>query len=143
MPKITISSHVQAPPSTVFPYVTGYPSTGSPDLRVLQDRYGALEEQDGQTFIFRDDSETATRWSYTFDPPHTREAIDLDTNWSDRTDRFEPTGQGTTWTITWEPKSRGAPFLLRWLFFRWKDQQQLHSQMMQPVIDHFSEQGFY
>ena len=143
MPRITISDNVPAEPAAVFAYVTSYPASGSPDVRSLEDRYGPLVEQDGQTYVFREESATATRWSYTFDPPHRREAVDLDTNWSDRTDLFEPSGDGTWWTITWEPKSGGAPFLLRWLFFRWKDRQRLHGQMMQPVIEHFEKQEFY
>ena len=143
MPRISISTYVPGDQATVFSHVTGFPAAGAPDLRRLEDKYGRLEEDDGRTYIFRDSAGTATRWRYTFNPPHTREAVDLDTNWSDRTDMFVAAGDGTTWTITWEPKSRGAPFLLRWLFFRWKDREMLRSQMMQPVIDHFNKREFY
>ena len=143
MPDISLTAHVPGDSKSVFAYVTAFPSNGNPDLRSLEDKYGSLEEQEGLTYIFRDNTSAGIRWRYTFDPPHTRETIDLDSNWSDRFDVFEPWGDGTRWTITWEPKSRGAPFLLRWLFFRWKDRERLHSEIVQPVIDHFEKQGFY
>ena len=143
MPKITISAQVPADAGSVFAHVTGYPSQGTPDVRLLQDRYGVMEAQEGMTFTFRDNTEAASRWLYTFNPPHMRHAEDLDTNWSDRIDTFEPSGEGTIWTITWVPKSKGAPFLIRWLFFRWQDRQRLYDQMMQPVVDHFGKRDFY
>ena len=143
MPKITISAHVPADSATVFSHVTGFPAQGAPDVRLLQDRYGTLEGQEGFTYTFREDSEAATLWLYTFDPPHRRVAEDLETNWSGRTDTFEPSGDGTTWTITWQPKAGGAPVLLRWLLFRWQDRKKLYNRMMQPVVDHFQRQEFY
>ena len=143
MPEITITAYVPAEVSLVFSHVTAFPARGEPDLRLLQDRYGDLETRDGPAYTFRDNTEAATRWRYIFEPPYRRVSEDLDTNWSDRIDKFEPSGEGTTWTITWQPRSKGAPFLMRWLFFRWQDRQKLYDQMMQPVVAHFQKQEFY
>ena len=143
MPTITISAYVPADAGSVFSHVTGFPVQGAPDLRLLQDKYGTLEVQEGQRYTFRENSEAATLWLYTFEPPHRRLAQDVETNWSDRIDTFEAADEGTIWTITWQPKAKGAPFLLRWLFFRWQDRKKLYDQMMKPVVDHFGKQEFY
>lgn len=145
MPEITISSWVPADPSAVFAHVTAFPTHGDPDLRMLENKYGRLEAQDGSSFTFSDSTRpnTDTRLLYTFEPPHRRYMQHLDSDWADRTDTFLPSADGTAWTIVWEPKSKGAPFLIRWLFFRWKDRQRLYNQIMQPVVDHFEKQDFY
>ena len=145
MPKITISSTVPANPAAVFTHVTAFPAHGEPDTRLLENKYGRLEASDGFAFTFSDSTRpnTDTRLQYTFDPPHRRDMKHLDSDWADRTDTFLPSGDGTEWTIVWEPKSKGAPFLVRWLFFRWKDRQRVHDQIMQPVVDYFGKQDFY
>ena len=134
-----------ADPSAVFTHVTAFPSSGKPDTRLLENKYGSLEGQEGLEYTFCDSSrpDIDARLLYTFDPPHHRHMKHLDTDWADRTDTFLPSGDGTEWTIVWEPKSRGAPFLVRWLFFRWKDRQRLYNQIMRPVVDHFGKQEFY
>ena len=145
MPEITISSWVAAEPSAVFTHVTAYPTHGEPDTRLLENKYGKLEDQDGHSFTFSNTTRqhTDTRLLYTFSPPNRRDMKHLDSDWADRTDTFLPSGEGTEWTIVWEPKSKGAPFLVRWLFFRWKDRQRLYDQIMQPVVEHFEKQDFY
>ncbi len=146
MPRISISAYVPASPAAVYTHVTAFPAQGTPDNRLLEAKYGYLESQENlTTYTFRETGAAANRWLYTFDPPFSRHAQALDSNWSNRTDVFEASGDGTTWTITWEPQaqSRGAPFILRWLFFRWKDRQRLYGQIMQPVVDHFQRQDYY
>ncbi len=145
MPKITITALVPADPASVFAHVTAFPVHGEPDTRLLEDKYGILEARDGLAFTFRNNSRpnTDARLLYTFHPPHQRDMKHLDSDWADRTDTFRPLEGGTDWTIVWEPKSKGAPLLVRWLFFRWKDRQRLYNQIMQPVIDHFEKQEFY
>ena len=145
MPKITISAQVTAEPAAVFTHVTSYPAQGAPDNRQLESKYGRLEHQDGRdyTFCSTNSEGVEARLLYTFEPPHLRDMKHLDSDWADRTDTFAPTSAGTEWTIIWEPKSRGAPFLVRWLFFRWKDRQRLYDQIMRPVVDHFHKQDFY
>jgi hypothetical protein len=145
MPQITISAYVPAEPSAVFTHVTTFPTHGEPDARLLENKYGRIEKRDGLAFTFIDNSrpDTDTRLLYTFEPPQRRCMQHLDSDWADRTDTFLPSGNGTEWTILWEPKSKGAPFLIRWLFFRWKDRQRLYNQIMQPVVDHFGKQDFY
>lgn len=145
MPIITISALVPAEPAAVFTHVTAFPAQGAPDTRQLESRYGRLENQDGQDYIFCSTNSEGVdnRLLYVFSPPHQREMKHLDSDWADRTDTFTPILNGTEWTIIWEPKSKGAPFLIRWLFFRWKDRQRLYDQIMQPVVDHFQKQDFY
>ena len=145
MPQITISARVPADPSAVFTHVTAFPAHGEPDTRLLENKYGKLEAQDGLAFTFSNTTRhhADTRLLYTFEPPHRRYMQHLDSDWADRTDTFLPSEYGTEWTILWEPKSKGAPFLVRWLFFRWKDRHRLYNQIMQPVVDHFGKQDFY
>ena len=143
MPKISISVWVPVDPAQVFSHVTGYPAIGEPDPRMMEDKYGHLEERDGRVYTFQDKTPTGNRWLYTFDPPHSRIVKALDSNWSDRIDTFEAYSEGTTWSITWEPRSKGAPFLLRWLFFRWKDRQRLYQQMVEPVVEQLRRQDYY
>ncbi|MCY4367466.1 MAG: hypothetical protein OXE17_14765 [Chloroflexi bacterium] len=145
MPEITITAQVPAQTSAVFTHVTAFPAQGEPDARQLESRYGRLESQDGQDFIFcsTNSEGVESRLLYIFSPPHQREMRHLDSDWADRTDTFVQNPNGTEWNITWQPKSKGAPFLIRWLFFRWKDRQRLYDQIMQPVVDHFQTQDFY
>lgn len=145
MPKITISCQVPADPLAVYTHVTAFPAHGEPDLRLLENKYGRLEAQEGTAYTFSDSArpDTDTRLQYTFEPPHRRHTKHLDSDWADRTDTFFPSTVGTDWTIVWEPKTKKAPLLVRWLFFRWKDRQRLYNQIMQPVVDHFRKQGFY
>ena len=145
MPEITISAHVTATPSEVYAHVTAFPTGGQPDTRMLEQKYGRLESQDGQSFTFCSTSSSGAqaRLLYTFSPPHTREMKHLDSDWADRTDTFTASAGGTDWTIVWHPKSKGAPLLVRYLFFRWKDRARLYNQIMQPVVDQFQKQNFY
>ena len=145
MPKITITALVPADPPAVFTHVTAFPTLGEPDTRLLENKYGRLEAQEGRAFTFSDSTRpnTDTRLLYTFDPPHRRDMKHLDSDWADRTDTFVQSPDGTEWTIVWEPKSKGAPFLVRWLFFRWKDRERLYNQIMRPVVDHFGKRDFY
>ncbi len=143
MPNISISTHLPVGPAQAFTHVTAFPAHGDPDPRLLEDKYGSLESHEGTTYTFRDKSQGAHRWSYAFDPPHRREIKALDSDWSDRIDTFEPFGDGTQWSITWQPKSQGAPVLLRWLFFQLKDKKVLYEQIMQPVEEQLKKQEFY
>ena len=143
MPRMTISTHLHVAPAQAFMHVTAFPARGDPDARLLEDKYGSLESQEGAVYTFRDKTQAANRWSYAFDPPYRREIRSLDSNWSDRIDTFEPFGDGTQWSITWQPKSQGAPLLLRWLFFELKDKKVLYQQMMQPVEEQLKKQNFY
>ena len=143
MPKISISAWVPADPAHVFGHVTAHPAAGDPDLRLLEEKYGRLEDREGYVYTFQDRTPAGNRWLYTFDPPNSRVVQALDSDWSDRIDTFETSGEGTTWSVTWEPRNKGAPFLLRWLFFRWKDRQELYEQMMAPVVEQLRRQGYY
>lgn len=143
MPEMSISTYLPADPEQVFSQVTAFPARGTPDTRALEEKYGQLEDQDGPSYQFREKSATGIRWRYTFDPPRQRYAEALESTWSDRTDTFEAEGDGTVWTITWHPKARGAPLLLRWLFFRLKDRKMLEERLMGPVVDHFQKREFY
>ena len=143
MPEISIAAYVPASPAQVFSQVTAYPAQGTPEPRLLQEKYGSLLSQEGNSYIFQENTEAANRWRYTFEPPGRRTAEAIQSTWSDRTDTFEASGEGTLWTITWQPPGRGAPFLLRWLFFRLKDRKRVYDQIARPVVEHFQQQGYY
>ena len=143
MPEISISVYLATEPALAFAHVTAFAPSGLPDRRVLEERYGELVEQEELTYTFRDKAGSGNRWRYTFDPPYSRLVQALDANWSDRTDTFQQSGDGTLWTILWEPREGGAPLLLRWLFFQLKDKKMLHAQLMQPVVEHFEKREYY
>ncbi len=143
MPEISIATHLATDPAQAFAHVTAFPPSGTPDRRVLEERYGELLSQEGKDYTFQDKAGSGNRWLYTFEPPYTRRIQALDSNWSDRIDSFQPYGDGTVWTIRWEPREGGAPMLLRWLFFQLKDKKMLHAQLMQPVVEHFEKRDYY
>ncbi len=143
MPRMSIAAHVPASPDQVFSLVTAYPAQGAPDLRALEGKYGQLLERQGNCYVFQERTAAAARWRYTFEPVHCRYAQALGSTWSNRLDTFAAAGEGTLWTITWEPQSGGAPLLLRWLLFRLKDRKRVYRQIVRPVLEQFQRQGYY
>lgn len=143
MPILQIEAYVPASPAQVFSHVTAFPAGSLPDNRLLEEKYGRLLSQEEGYYVFQDNTEAANKWRCTFEPPHRRVMEALESNWSDRIDAFETSGEGTRWTLTWELKSRGAPALFKSLFFRFKDRKQIYNGMVQPVIEQFQRQGYY
>ncbi len=142
-PVLQIEAYVPGSPAQVFSYVTAFPAVGEPDHRLLEEKYGRLLAQEGNCYTFQDTTEAANRWRCHFDPPHRRVMQALESTWSDRTDTFEASGNGTRWTLTWELKARGSPTLFRWLLFRFKDRQQIYRGLVQPVLEQFPRPEYY
>ena len=143
MPLFRIEAFVPAPPEQVFRHVTAFPARGAPDIRLLEERYGRLLDQEGDSYTFEEKSEAATRWRYTFTPPSSRFMEAVGSTWADRIDTFEASGQGTRWIVGWNPKSRGFPAFVQWLVFKHKGRQQAYDRLVPPVIEAFQSQGYY
>ncbi len=99
--------------------------------------------QEENCYTFQDNTEAANRWRCSFEPPRRRVMQALESTWSDRTDTFEPAGDGTRWTLTWELKAQGIPAWFKGVFFRFKDRKQVYANLVQPVIEQFQKQEYY
>ena len=138
MPAIRFRVQVPASPERVFEHVTGFPASGAPSRRTLESKYGTLVGQDGQDYTFLDASDEDVRWRCTFDPPRHCAMRSLESTWADRLDWFEPSGDGTIWTVAWETKTRGIRSLIQWLIFQKTGKRQTYDQIVAPVLRHFA-----
>ena len=137
MPPMQIQAYIPAPPEQVFTYVTAFPVHGAPDLAALESKYGRLISQDGNDYIFQDETPSANHWRCAFDPPRQRIMAAVQSTWSDRTDTFDPDGDGTLWTLTWQPQATGLPALVKSLAFRLRGRRQVYARIIQPALDEF------
>ena len=140
MPPMQIEAYVPALPEQVFVYVTAFPVSGEPDVAVLEAKYGRLLSQQENSYTFLDNTPSANRWRCTFTPPRQRVMAAVESTWSDRTDTFEPEGDGTRWTLTWQPQARGLPALVKELVFRLRGRKQVYARIIQPALDEFERQ---
>ena len=140
MSPMQVEAYVPARPEQVFVYVTGFPVSGEPDLAVLEAKYGRLLAQEGDGYIFIDNTPSANRWRCTFTPPRERVMAAVQSTWSDRTDTFAAEGEGTRWTLTWQPQARGLPALIKGLVFRLRGRRQVYARIIQPALAEFERQ---
>lgn len=138
---------VPASPEAVFEHVTAFAVTGRTGRRALEEKYGRLVGRDGDTYTFHEDTKKDTlealkegvTWRCTFNPPNRRIMEALDSKWADRTDWFQPSGEGTLWTVVWVGKIQGVRILTQWLTFQLRDKRQVYAEMVRPVVEHFEE----
>lgn len=140
MSPMQVQAYVPAQPEQVFVYVTGFPASGEPDLAALEAKYGRLLAQEGDGYIFIDNTPSANRWRCTFTPPRERVMAAVQSTWSDRTDTFAAEGAGTRWTLTWQPQARGLPALIKGLVFRLRGRRQVYARIIQPALAEFERQ---
>ena len=138
MPSIRFRVQVPASPDQVFEHVTRFPAAGPPSRRTLEGKYGRLVGQDGQDYTFLDNSDENVRWRCTFDPPRHCSMRAPESTWADRSDWFEPSGDGTLWTVAWDTKTRGIRSLIQWLIFQKTGKRQTYDQVVAPVLRHFA-----
>ena len=137
MPDIKLQAFVPGHPDWVFQYVTAFSPTGQPDIAALQSRYGQLLSQEGNTYSFQETEGDKICWQCAFEPPRRRVMRAVDSPWADRIDEFEPSGDGTLWTILWETKTRGLKTYTQWLGFRFSGRRRTMELTVAPVIEHF------
>ncbi len=138
MPSIRFQVQVPASPERVFEHVTRFPAAGPPSRRTLEDKYGRLVGQDGQDYTFLDKADENVRWRCTFDPPRHCAMRAPESTWADRSDWFEPSGDGTLWTVAWDTKTRGIRSLIQWMIFQKTGKRQTYEQIVAPVLRHFA-----
>ena len=139
MPNIRFQTVVPGTPEQVYEYVTSFPVSGRYNQRSLEESYGKLIEQQGDTYTFQDDTEDQVKWVCTFDPPRQRTMRAQESKWADRVDWFEPYSDGTLWTAAWEPKTAGIQAYIQWLGFKLRGKKQLYQNAVAPVVRHFQE----
>ena len=141
MPIIRIQAFVPGSPEAVFEHVTSFAATGRTNRRTLEEKYGKLVARDGDAYTFKDDSEEAASWSCTFQAPPHRVMRALDSKWADRFDWFQPSGDGTLWTIVWDTKVTGIRALTQGLGYRLAGKRRMYAQVFEPVVRHFQQQS--
>ena len=145
MPTIHLQAFVPGNPDRVFERVTAFSPRREPDPQALQALYGTLLSQEGSSYSFREiNQETkgeGATWQCTFDPPRRRVMRTSDSAWADRVDEFEPSGDGTLWTIFWELKVQGLKAYTQWLGFQFGGRRRALESIVAPVIEHFQTQS--
>ena len=139
MPVIKYQTQVPASPEQVYEHVTGYSATGAVSRRGLEQKHGRLLEQDGDTYTFEDAGDEKVIWRCTFNPPHQRTMRALESKWADRIDWFQPSGDGTLWTVVWEPKAVGFRSYTQWLAAKLTGKSKIYNEAIAPVLRHFQE----
>ncbi len=140
MPNIKFRTLVPATPEQVYEYVTAYPASGRVSRRALEEKHGQLIEQDGDDYIFREGAEGGITWRCSFDPPRRRVMRAQGSQWADRIDDFEPSGDGTLWTAVWELKAIGLRSYTQWIMFQIRGKSQIQASLIMPVVEHFQQQ---
>lgn len=139
MPIIKFQTLVPGSPEQVFGYVTGFAASGRFIRKAVEGKHGRLVGQEGGIYTFEDDTGDGSTWHCTFDPPHRRVMRAPDAKWADRTDIFEPAGDGTLWTVVWEPKAKGLRTYTQWLSFQLRGKRRVYQGVVLPVLRHFQE----
>ncbi len=133
---LKIRTQIPATPPQVFEYVTAFPPDGQVNQQALENKYGRLLEQEGNTYTFLESIGGGMTWRCTFEPPSHRAMRTVGSTWSDRLDWFEPAPEGTTWTVAWEPKVSGNAVYIKWLFFHLWDKRRVRTRLITPVSMH-------
>ncbi len=134
---LKIRTHITATPPQVYEYVTAFSSDGQVNQQALENKYGRLLEQEGDTYTFLESTGAGVTWRCTFEPPRHRAMRAMGSAWSDRFDYFEPGPEGTTWTVAWELPATGAAGFIKWLFFHLWDKRRVRTRLIIPVLMHF------
>ncbi len=134
---LKIRTQIPATPPQVFEYVTAFSSDGQVNQQALENKYGRLLEQEGNTYTFLESIGGGITWRITFEPPNHRAMRTVGSTWSDRLDWFEPAPGGTTWSVAWEPKASGKAVYIKWLFFHLWDKRRVRTRLIIPVLLHF------
>ena len=148
MAKLTLSAIVHAPLEDVYRHVTCYGSDGPVDDKTFAERYGTVEERDGDSFVveedvraYPEDEPDLIRWRCRFEFPFTRTMTAIDSDWADRNDSFEKVSQGTLWRVRWDTRSRGLKTITQYLAFQLTTHRRLRKDLMAPVLQHFKGDG--
>ena len=139
MPSIRFQVQVPASPERVFEHVTRFPGSRSAQQ---EDAGGEVRQAGGAgragLHVPRQGSDENIRWRCTFDPPRHCAMRAVESTWADRFDWFEPSGEGTLWTVAWDTKTRGIRSLIQWMIFQKTGKRQTYEQMVAPVLRHFA-----
>jgi hypothetical protein len=65
----------------------------------------------------------------------------VDSNWSDREDRFRASSGGTRWVVTFVTKRGGLLGFLQWVVFQLATGRRVRRAVVTPVAAHFQDGG--
>ena len=147
MPKLRLSTIVDAPIEEFYRHVTGYGADGPIDEDAFQKEYGKVLEKDGDTLVtqeeivrYADEEPERITWRCTFGYPAGRTKEALDSAWAHRTDTLRAVNGEILWSIQWDTRTGGIRGILQWLFFRFRGRKKAHIELLEPVVAAFREE---
>ena len=146
MVKIRLSARVQASVEDVYQHVTAHGEDGLMDDELVHEKYSDDIHVDGADFIYTEDTrrheddppETIT-WRCSFDYPNQRVMRAVDSNWSHRTDTFQPDRGFTHWTVQWDIQDNLLRSIIKYLAYKVGTHRSLRRQIINPVVEHFEK----
>jgi hypothetical protein len=144
--KIRLSARVTAPIEDVYQYVTAFGENGLLDVDRVAERYADNMHQDGEYYVYTEDvrmhidnPEQIITWRCSFDYPKSRTMRAVDSNWSHRTDFFQPDRDFTYWTVQWDIQDSFIKSMIKWFVYKIGTHRVLKRRILNPVIEHFAK----
>lgn len=136
--RLSFHTNVPAPVEEVFEYITAFGADGPLDRVFFVQKYGEIVEEGGSVVLTRDTEEDDdVLWRSTFNFPSRRTMEALESPWADREDVFETVRDGTRWTVTFIPKTRGLHGLVQYFYFQAIGKYRVGVPVLSPVVQHF------
>ena len=141
MSSINFRTQVPARPEQVFERIFGLSAVGPHNMMTLEDKYGKQVGQDeqGYTFLSTPD-ENDVRLKRTFDPPRHHAERTLGLTGVDRFDWFEPSEEGTLWTVRWDFKTTGLSLMYKIRFRLFGIPKFIYYDLyVKPILEYFAQ----
>ena len=140
MARLRVAATISAPLEDVYRFVTAYGPEGPVSEELFAEKNGDIIGHDGAAILTREDGPGgALDWSCTFEYPESRMMQAVDSNWSDREDRFRLTAGGTRWVVTFLTTRSGLLGFMQWVVFRVATSRRVRRVVVKPVVAHFHD----
>ena len=146
MVKIRLSARVQASVEDVYQHVTAHAEDGLMDDELVHEKYSEDIHADGADFVYTEDTRRhedepaeIITWRCSFDYPNQRVMRAVDSNWSHRTDTFQPDRGFTYWTVRWDIQDNLLRSVIKYLAYKLGTHRSLRRQIINPVVEHFEK----
>ncbi len=139
MPTYKFQTSIPASIVQVSEHITGFTDGGAANVKALAEKHGELLEQNGEIYVFKGASEDDPTWRCTYEYPRQRVMRAHESKWADRIDVFEESGQGTLWTVEWEPKATGIQAYTQLVGYHIRGKHHLYASVVIPVVTHFRD----
>lgn len=134
---LKLTTTIRTAPEKIFEYVTLFGKHGPVDKLSFTEKYGEIENEKDNVYWMVDERDNV-KWRCSFNYPKIRIMESANSRWSDRTDKFEATENGTKWIIEWNIKSHGLKALIQLIYFKVRGSQTYYRMIIKPVEDHFN-----